>query len=208
MTEKTKPPVPIALRVKAIESLLIERDLIDPQVIDEMIDMFENRIGPRDGARVVARAWCDPVYKARLLADGKAAVDELGFSGGDAEFIVVTENTPEVHNAIVCTLCSCYPWNLLGLPPGWYKASAYRSRMVLEPRAVIAELGYQVPEDVEVRVWDANAELRYMVLPMQPPESVGLSEDELVDWVTRDSMIGVGLPRRPASTSTSAGEPA
>ncbi|WP_321954154.1 nitrile hydratase subunit alpha [Paraburkholderia bannensis] len=197
MEEIMKPPSSIELRIKAIETLLIERDLIDPRIVDEMIDMFSNKIGPRDGAKVVARAWSDPCFKSRLLKDGKNAVSELGLGGGDAEFVVVVENSNDVHNVVVCTLCSCYPWNLLGLPPSWYKSLSYRSRVVQEPRKVLAELGLRVSDQVEIRVWDSTSEVRYLVLPQQPVESVGLSEEELSEWVTRDSMVGTGQPRRP-----------
>jgi len=190
----TMPPSDYMLRIKAIETLLSEKGLIDSSAVDAMIDLYENKLGPRNGARVVAKAWSDPSYKSRLLKDGSKAIAELGYSGVQGEEIVVVENTPQVHNVIVCTLCSCYPWPVLGLPPTWYKTAAYRSRVVVEPRKVLSEFGLSIDERTEVRVWDSNAEIRYMVLPMQPAESVGLSEEELVDWVTRDSMIGTGLP--------------
>jgi nitrile hydratase len=197
MPEPTQPPKYPALRIKAIETLLIERDLLDPKVIDEMIEIFERRVGPRNGAKVVARGWSDPEYRERLLKDGTAAIAELGYRGGQGEHMVVLENTPSVHNVCVCTLCSCYPWPTLGLPPNWYKTAAYRSRIVAEPRAVLAEFGLELPGSVEVRVWDSNAEIRYLVLPMRPAGTFGWSEDRLAELVTRDSMIGTGLPKAP-----------
>ena len=162
-------PSDTALRVKALESLLVEKGLVDPAALDAIVDAFENKIGPRNGARVVARAWTDPAYKVRLLADPTAAIAELGYSGAQGEHMVVVENTPTVHNLVVCTLCSCYPWPVLGLPPVWYKSSAYRSRAVIDPRGVLRELGVDLPEDVAVRVWDSTAEIRYLVLPERPP---------------------------------------
>jgi nitrile hydratase len=197
----TAPPSDPALRVKAIESLLIEKGIVDPLAIDEVIEIYEHRVGPRNGAKVVARAWTDPAYKARLLAEGTTAIAEFGFSGAQGEDMVVLENTPAIHNVVVCTLCSCYPWPVLGLPPVWYKAAAYRSRIVLEPRAVLAELGVVIAPDVEVRVWDSTAELRYLVLPMRPPGTNGWEEALLADLVTRDSMIGAGLPRVPSQAA-------
>jgi len=191
------PPDP-ALRVKAIETILTQKGLIDPAALDEIIDTYENRVGPKNGALVVSRAWSDPEFRAALLADATAVVAELGFYGRQGEHIVVAENTPQVHNMVVCTLCSCYPWPLLGIPPGWYKSDAYRARAVREPRKVLAEFGMELPECTKVRVWDSTAEIRYLVLPMRPEGTEGLSEAELCDWVTRDSMIGTGLPRRPA----------
>jgi nitrile hydratase subunit alpha len=190
-------PSDISLRVKAIESLLVEKGLIEPAAIDKLVDAYEHRIGPHNGARVVARAWSDPAYKQRLLSDGTAAIAELGFSGIQGEDMVVVENTPQVHNVVVCTLCSCYPWPTLGLPPNWYKAAPYRSRAVIDPRGVLREFGVEVSESTEVRVWDSNAELRYLVLPQRPEGSEGLDEAALAGLVTRDSMIGVGLPRTP-----------
>lgn len=197
----TAPPSDPALRVKAIESILIEKGVVDPLAIDEVIEIYEHRVGPRNGAKVVARAWTDPAYKARLLAEGTTAIAEFGFSGAQGEDMVVLENTPAIHNVVVCTLCSCYPWPVLGLPPVWYKAAAYRSRIVLEPRAVLAELGVVIAPDVEVRVWDSTAELRYLVLPMRPPDTNGWEEAQLADLVTRDSMIGAGLPRVPSQAA-------
>ncbi|VTU31156.1 Low-molecular weight cobalt-containing nitrile hydratase subunit alpha [Variovorax sp. SRS16] len=176
---------------------MLEKGLISLEAVDEFIDICENRIGPRNGAKVVARAWTDAEYRKRLLADGTAAIAELGFQGGQGEHMVVLENTPLVHNVTVCTLCSCYPWPTLGLPPVWYKSSAYRSRVVIEPRKVLSEFGLSIEDEVEVRVWDSNAEMRYLVLPMRPAGSDGLSEDALAGLVTRDSMIGTGLPKSP-----------
>lgn len=180
-----------ALRVQALESLLVEKGLIDPAALDAIIDAYEHRIGPRNGARVVARAWADPAYKARLLQDATAAIGEFGFIGRQGEHMVAVENTPAVHNVVVCTLCSCYPWPVLGLPPVWYKSDAYRSRAVIDPRGVLREFGLELGADVEVRVWDSTAEIRYLVLPERPAGSEGLSEDALAALVTRDSMIGV-----------------
>jgi nitrile hydratase len=184
-------PDDIELRVRALESVLVDKQMIDPADLDEVVDAYENRIGPRNGAQVVARAWVDPEYKARLLADGTTAIAELGFGGAQGEHMVVLENTPDVHNLVVCTLCSCYPWPTLGLPPVWYKSSAYRSRAVIEPRQVLAEFGTELDDNVEVRVWDSTAEIRYLVLPERPAGTEHLTEEELATIVTRDSMIGV-----------------
>ncbi len=189
------PPADPALRVKALESLLIEKQLLDPKALDALIDLYEHKIGPHNGARVIARAWVDPAYKQRLLADATAAIAELGYSGVQGEDMVMVENTDSVHNVVVCTLCSCYPWPTLGLPPVWYKAAPYRSRVVIDPRGVLQEFGVSVPETTEVRVWDSNAELRYLVLPQRPAGTDGCTEDQLADLVTRDSMIGTGLPK-------------
>lgn len=194
-TRHREPPPEIARRVEALETVLTEKGLIDPAALDTLIDAYEHRIGPRNGARVVARAWVDPDYRERLLRDGSAAIAELGYSGVQGEEMVVVENTDRVHNMVVCTLCSCYPWPVLGLPPVWYKSPPYRARVVRDPRGVLAEFGVELPTDVEVRVWDSNAELRYMVLPVRPAGTDRLSEAALADLVTRDSMIGVGLPR-------------
>ena len=183
-----------ALRVKALESLLVEKGLIDPATVDEIVRYYEQDVGPLNGAKVVARAWVDPAYKARLLADGTAAIAELGFGGPQGEYMVVLENTPAVHNVVVCTLCSCYPWPVLGLPPAWYKSPAYRSRIVREPRAVLREMGLELPPEVEVRVWDSSSEVRYLVLPERPAGTAHLAEDELRALVTRDAMIGVARP--------------
>ena len=184
-------PDDIALRVRALESILVEKNMIDSADLDEVVDVYENRIGPRNGAQVVARAWSDPDFKARLLEDGTAAIGEMGYLGSQGEHMVVVENTPEVHNLVVCTLCSCYPWPTLGLPPVWYKSAAYRSRAVLEPREVLREFGLDLAEDTGVRVWDSTAEVRYLVLPERPAGTDGLNEEQLADLVTRDSMIGV-----------------
>lgn len=188
------PPEP-ALRVKALESLLTAKGLIDPAALDEIIETYAHKVGPRNGAAVVARAWCDPAFRARLLEDASGAVAELGFTGRQGEHIVAVENTPEQHNMVVCTLCSCYPWPLLGIPPGWYKSDAYRARAVREPRKVLSEFGVTLPEGQRVRVWDSTAEVRYMVVPMRPDGTEGWSEDALAAIVTRNSMIGTGLPQ-------------
>lgn len=187
----------LQLRVKALESLLVEKGLVDPAALDELIDTYERRIGPRNGARVVARAWVDPEFKRRLLEDATGAIAELGYLGRQGEDMVVVENTPKVHNLVVCTLCSCYPWPVLGLPPVWYKSAPYRSRAVLDPRGVLKEFGLELPEDVEVRVWDSTAEVRYLVLPERPPGTEGLSEEELAALVTRDAMIGTARVQPP-----------
>jgi len=187
------------LRVKALESLLVEKGLVDGAALDALIDTYEHNVGPRNGARVVARAWSDPAFKQRLLANGTAAIAELGYSGEQGADIRVVENTPTVHNVIVCTLCSCYPWPLLGLPPVWYKSAPYRSRTVIDPRSALREFGTVVPEEVEVRVWESTAEERYMVLPERPEGTEKLSEEELAALVKRDAMIGVTkvkLPQR------------
>jgi nitrile hydratase subunit alpha len=179
------------LRVKALEQVLTEKGLIDPAAVDALIETYEEKVGPHNGAKVVARAWTDREYKQRLLEDGTAAIAELGFSGIQGEDMVVVENTAEVHNMLVCTLCSCYPWPTLGLPPVWYKAAPYRSRAISEPRAVLKEFGVAIDNDTEVRVWDSTAEIRYMVLPQRPEGTEHMSEEELAELVTRDSMIGV-----------------
>jgi len=180
-----------ALRVKSLESLLVEKGLVDRAALDTLIDSYEHKIGPRNGARVVARAWANPAYKQRLLADADAAIAELGYGGMQGEHMVVVENTPKVHNMVVCTLCSCYPWPVLGLPPVWYKSAPYRSRSVIDPRGVLREFGLELAEDVEVRVWDSTAEVRYLVLPERPAGTEKLSEDALAAIVTRDEMVGV-----------------
>jgi nitrile hydratase len=185
------PESDAAIRVRALESILEEKGLIDPKAIDALVDTYENKVGPRNGAKVVARAWVDPAYKERLLKDATAAIKEFGFSGLQGEDMVVVENTPEVHNLVVCTLCSCYPWPTLGLPPVWYKAAPYRARAMSDPRGVLQEFGTELDEKVEVRTWDTTAELRYLVLPERPAGTEKLSEDELAALVTRDSMIGV-----------------
>jgi nitrile hydratase len=185
------------LRVKALESLLVEKKLVDPAALDVLIDTYENKIGPKNGARIVARAWTDPAYRQRLLTDATAAIAEFGYGGRQGEDMVAVENGPKLRNMVVCTLCSCYPWPVLGLPPVWYKSAPYRARAVREPRAVLAEFGVNVGADVEVRVWDSTAELRYLVIPMRPPGTEGMSEEQLAALVTRDSMIGTGDPLRP-----------
>ena len=180
-----------ALRIEAIETLLRDKGLITPQAVDAIIETYEKDVGPMNGARVVARAWTDPAYKSRLLADGTAAIAELGFGGAQGEHIVVVENTLAVHNVVVCTLCSCYPWPVLGLPPSWYKEPAYRSRVVREPRNVLGEMGLTLRDDVEIRVWDSSAEIRYMVLPERPAGTENFAEEELAALISRDAMIGV-----------------
>jgi nitrile hydratase len=191
-------PSDLALRVKSLESLLVEKGLVDRAALDALIDTYEHKVGPRNGAQVVARAWVDPAYKERLLTDPDKAIAELGFGGQQGEHMVVVENTPSVHNMVVCTLCSCYPWPVLGLPPVWYKSAPYRSRSVIDPRGVLREFGLELSEEVEVRVWDSTAELRYLVLPERPAGSEALTEGALAAMVTRDSMIGVAkvAPRR------------
>lgn len=190
------PPEP-ALRVKALETLLTRKGLVEPAALDEIIDTYENRVGPKNGAHVVARAWSDPGFRAALLADATAVVAEMGYYGRQGEHITVVENTPDTHNMVVCTLCSCYPWPLLGIPPGWYKSDAYRARAVRAPRAVLAEFGVVLPEGTAVRVWDSTAEMRYLVLPMKPEGAEGLDEAALMGLVTRDAMIGTGLAKAP-----------
>jgi len=196
-------PSDFALRVKSLESLLVEKGLVDRAALDTLVDTYEHKIGPRNGARVVARAWADPVYKRRLLTDADAAIAELGYGGMQGEHMVVVENTPAVHNIVVCTLCSCYPWPVLGLPPVWYKSAPYRSRAVIDPRGVLREFGLELPETVEVRVWDSTAELRYLVLPERPVGTEKLSEEELAALVTRDSMVGVGKVMPPGQEPSS-----
>lgn len=190
------PPEP-ALRVKALETILTQKGLIDPAALDEIIDTYQNKIGPKNGARVVAKAWSDPTFLQALRDDATAAVSELGYYGRQGEHIKVVENTPDIHNMVVCTLCSCYPWPLLGIPPAWYKSDAYRSRAVREPRAVLAEFGVTLSADQSVRVWDSTAEMRYLVLPMRPAGTEDLSEEALAELVTRDSMVGTDLPKKP-----------
>src|SRR2546425_13291747 len=197
------PLTDVQLRVRALESLLVDKGLVDPKALDTLIDTYETKVGPRNGARVVAKAWVDPAFKQRLLADSTAAIAELGYIGRQGEDMVVVENTPKVHNVVVCTLCSCYPWSVLGLPPVWYKSTAYRARAVIDPRAVLREFGVEVADDVQVRVWDSTAELRYLVLPERPPGTEHLSESDLAALVTRDSMIGTRKVNLPGSS----GEP-
>ena len=183
------------LRVKAVETLLLNKGLIDSKTLDELIDTYENRIGPKNGAKVVAKAWIDPEYKKRLLNDATSAIRELSYQGRQGENMVVVENTPETHNVIVCTLCSCYPWPVLGIPPTWYKSDEYRSRTVREPRKVLLEFGLSLDPKVQIKVWDSTAEIRYLVLPMRPKSTENMDESELVELVTRNSMIGTGLPK-------------
>jgi nitrile hydratase len=189
--ESVDPTITPALRAEALESLLLERGLIDTKTVETFIRTYETAVGPMNGAKVVAKAWTDPEYRGRLLEDGTAAIAELGFKGPQGEHMVVLENTPTVHNVVVCTLCSCYPWPVLGLPPSWYKDPAYRSRVVREPRAVLAEWGTELGPDVEVRVYDSSSEVRYLVLPERPPGTESMSEEELAGLVTRDAMVGV-----------------
>jgi nitrile hydratase subunit alpha len=193
-----EPESLLSLRVRALESLLVEKKLVSSEAVDRIVSAYEQDIGPHNGAKIVARAWVDPAYRQRLLADGTAAIEELGFGGVDLQ---VVENTQAVHNLVVCTLCSCYPHALIGLPPVWYKSFEYRSRAVREPRAVLREFGVDLADDVEIRIWDSSAELRYLVLPERPSGTQGLSETELAELVTRDSMIGVALARSPAPVS-------
>jgi nitrile hydratase len=199
--EEGSPLTETELRVRALESLLVDKGLVDPAALDALIDTYETKVGPRNGARIVAHAWVDPAYKRRLLEEGTAAVAEFGFVGRQSEKLVVVENTPAVHNVIVCTLCSCYPWAVLGLPPVWYKSAPYRARAVIDPRGVLRELGVDVPEATEVRVWDSTAEVRYMVLPERPAGTERMTEDELAALVTRDAMIGVARVPAPPEGS-------
>ena len=189
------PPSEVELKVKALESLLFEKGLVDPATLDEVIDIYEHRVGPQNGAKVVARSWSDPSYRERLLENASDAIRELGFEGRQGEDMVVVENTEKVHNMVVCTLCSCYPWPVLGLPPVWYKSPPYRARAVSEPRSVLTEFGVELDADVEIRVWDSTAEVRYLVIPRRPKGTEGMSETELAKLVTRDSMIGTGLAK-------------
>jgi nitrile hydratase len=185
------------LRVRALETILTEKGYVDPKALDLIIEAYETKIGPHNGARVVAKAWIDPDFKRRLLEDGSAAIATLGHTSRVGDHLVAVENTPQLHNMVVCTLCSCYPWEVLGLPPVWYKAAPYRSRAVKDPRGVLADFGVALSKDTEIRVWDSTAETRFMVLPMRPAGTEGWSEERLADLVTRDSMIGTGLPRQP-----------
>jgi nitrile hydratase len=185
------------LRVRALETVLTEKGYVDPAALDILIDTYETKIGPRNGARVVARAWTDPDYRRWLLQDGSAAMESLGFVGPQGKHLIAVENTPTTHNLVVCTLCSCYPWPVLGLPPVWYKSAPYRSRAVIDPRGVLRDFGLELPATTEIRVWDSTAELRYLVVPMRPPGTEHLTEEQLAALVTRDSMIGTGLPRAP-----------
>jgi nitrile hydratase len=193
----TEPPSELALRVQALESLLVEKGLVDPAALDALIETFEHKVGPQHGARVVARAWSDPAFKARLLQDATGAIASMGYTGRQGEHMRVVENTRTVHNLVVCTLCSCYPWPVLGLPPVWYKSPPYRSRAVADPRGVLAEFGTALPDDVEIRVWDSTSEVRFLVLPERPVGTDGWSEDDLATLVTRNAMIGVERARSP-----------
>ena len=196
--DHTDPPSDLELRVKALESLLVEKGLVDPAALDALIDTYENKVGPRNGAKVIAKAWSEPDYKAWLLDDATEAIASLGFTGRQGEHMMAVENTPSLHNVVVCTLCSCYPWPVLGLPPVWYKAAPYRSRVVSDPRGVLREFGTELPEDVELRVWDSTAEMRYLVLPMRPDGTDGWDVLRLEDLVSRNSMIGVEPAKTPA----------
>ncbi|MBC7585011.1 nitrile hydratase subunit alpha [Tardiphaga sp. vice352] len=189
------------LRVRALESILTEKGYVDPAALDELIQTYETKVGPRNGARVIARAWSDPEYRARLLADATPAILEFGYAGRQGEHIVAVENTPDLHNMVVCTLCSCYPWPVLGLPPVWYKAAPYRSRAVKDPRGVLKDFDVTLPEGTRIKVWDSTAEIRYLVVPQRPAGTEGMSEEELVGLVTRDSMIGTGLALSPAGVA-------
>jgi nitrile hydratase len=193
---------PIEARVRALESILVEKGYVDAAALEVIIDTYETKIGPRNGARVVARAWSDAAYAQRLRDDAAAAIAELGFSGRQGEHMVAVFNDRETHHMVVCTLCSCYPWPVLGLPPVWYKSAPYRSRAVIDPRGVLAEFGVRLPEETKIRVWDSTAEVRYLVIPQRPAGSEGFSEEQLAELVTRDSMIGTGLPRSPREAST------
>lgn len=200
--EHSHHPAPLSdveARTRALESILLEKGLLTPEAVDKVVSAYERDIGPLNGAKVVARAWVDPEYKKHLLADGTAAIAELGIGGMQGEHMVVVENTPTVHNVIVCTLCSCYPWPVLGLPPTWYKSPPYRSRLVIEPRQVLKEFGLELHESTEIRVWDSSAEIRYMVLPERPEGTEGMTEEELAKLVTRDCMIGVAKAKAPAA---------
>jgi nitrile hydratase len=190
---------PMDLRVRALESILVEKGYVDPAVIDAIVETYETRVGPRNGARVVAKAWADPAFRDWLAKDATAAISSLGFTGRQGEHMVAVWNTPEEHNLVVCTLCSCYPWPVLGLPPVWYKSAPYRSRAVIDPRGVLHEFGVTLPETTRIRIWDSTAEIRYLVIPMRPEGTDGWSEDALADLVTRDSMIGTGLALDPAN---------
>ena len=202
VADTVEPAIEPALRAEALESLLLERGLVDTQTIETFIRTYETAVGPMNGAKVVAKAWTDPDYRQRLLSDGTSAIAELGFKGPQGEHMVAVENTPEEHHLIVCTLCSCYPWPVLGLPPTWYKSPAYRSRAVLDPRGVLADFGVTLPPETEIRVWDSTAETRFMVLPPRPAGTEGWDEERLASLVTRDCMIGTGLPKRPKESAS------
>jgi nitrile hydratase len=200
--DHSRAPTGAALRVKALESLLEERGLVDAAAIDKIVDTYEHQVGPRNGARVVAKAWVDAAFRQRLIADATTAVAELGYGGPEGGHLVAVENTPRVHNLVVCTLCSCYPWPVLGLPPNWYKSFAYRSRAVRDPRGLLKEFGLEIPQRVEIRVWDSSSEQRFIVIPQRPAGTEGMSEEELAGLVNRDSMVGAAIiepPQRVAS---------
>ena len=199
--DHTDPPSELELKVKALESLLVEKGLVTTDALDALIETYEHDVGPRNGARVVAKAWADPEFKKWLMADATAAIASLGFTGRQGEHMKVVENSPKVHNLVVCTLCSCYPWPVLGLPPVWYKSAPYRARAVSDPRGVLAEFGTALGGDVEIQVWDSTAEMRYLVLPERPPGTASLSEEELADLVTRNAMIGVEVLAGPVGTA-------
>jgi nitrile hydratase len=200
--EGQRLPSDPALQVMALESILVDKGLVDPAALDALVDSYEHKIGPRNGAKVVARAWIEPAYKKRLLTDATAAIAELGFGGLQGEHMVAVENTPAVHNLVVCTLCSCYPYPVLGLPPVWYKAAPYRSRAVIDPRGVLREFGLQLPQQCEIRVWDSTAEVRYLVVPQRPSGTESLTEEQLAALVTRDAMIGVALVQPPRASES------
>ncbi|HEX2653633.1 MAG TPA: nitrile hydratase subunit alpha [Xanthobacteraceae bacterium] len=191
----------IELRVRALETILVEKGYVDPPALDLLIETYETKVGPRNGAKVVAKAWSDPAYRRWLDEDANAAINSLGFTGGQGKHMVVVENKPKLHNIVVCTLCSCYPWIVLGLPPVWYKSAPYRSRAVIDPRGVLRDFGVELAADTEIRVWDSTSELRYLVLPMRPAGTEGWTEEQLAELVTRDSMIGTGLPKTPAEVA-------
>ena len=195
--DEHRMPSDPALQVLALESILVDKGLVDPQALDALVESYEHKVGPRNGAKVVARAWQDPAYKARLLADATSAIAELGFGGLQGEHMLAVENTATVHNLVVCTLCSCYPYPVLGLPPVWYKSAPYRSRAVIDPRGVLRELGLQLPEETQIRVWDSTAELRYLVVPQRPQGTEAMTEERLASLVTRDAMIGVAIVQPP-----------
>jgi nitrile hydratase len=194
---------PLELRVRALETVLTQKGYVDPAALDVLIDTYQTKVGPRNGAQVIARAWCDVEFRRRLLEDATAAINSMGFVGRQGEHMVAVENTPEVHNMVVCTLCSCYPWPVLGLPPTWYKSAPYRARAVKDPRGVLKDFGVQLPESVRIRIWDSTAEVRYLVLPRRPAGTEHLSESQLAELVTRDSMIGTGLPLAPGGAPAS-----
>lgn len=196
---------PVALRVKTLESLLIERGYVDPEALDRLIDTYENKVGPRNGARVIARAWSDPDFNNRLLDDATSAIAEFDFGGRQGEHLIALENTADIHNMVVCTLCSCYPWPVLGLPPVWYKSPPYRARAVSDPRGVLADFGVELPDETSIKVWDSTAEIRYLVIPMRPAGTEDMNADELSDLITRDSMIGTGLALTPTEATAKAG---